>query len=196
MTLCSRATHILAWPFASAWPVLCCRSECLKSEFISVWTSTCDSAFRHLKQALQSAPVLALPVFDKKFTVVCDVCETAPAVGAVLLQDKQPVAYSSRQLEGAEAHHSASDIEMLAVIYAMREWHCYLDGQKFIVEKLTTSPKRICTPLQTHTLCGVTRVCFWKHVHIALNTITNLVLRMWLTLCQGSTIFSCSTTHI
>lgn len=97
-------------------------SERMKAEFQTVWTSACEAAFQTLKATLQSAPVLALPDFEKPFLVVCDACETAPAVGAVLLQDKHPVAFFSHQLVGAEAAYSASDIRMLPMIYALREW--------------------------------------------------------------------------
>ena len=56
-----------------------------------------------------------------------------PAVGAVLVQHDRPVAYYSRKLTDAEVHYSASDIEMLAVICALGEWRCYVEGAHFTI---------------------------------------------------------------
>ena len=108
----------------------------MEQSFAPKWTPRCEQAFEQLKQALVSAPVLALPDFSRSFTVVCDACTAAPAVGGVLLQDRHPVAFYSKKLSGREAGYSASDIEMLAVIYALREWLCYLEGQTqpFLIE--------------------------------------------------------------
>jgi hypothetical protein len=60
--------------------------------------------------------------------VDCDAAQTPPAFGAVLLQSGRPIAYFSRKLSGAELNYSPSDIEMLAVISALKEWRCYLEG--------------------------------------------------------------------
>jgi hypothetical protein len=54
-------------------------------EITARWSPECTEAFQKLKAALVCAPVLVLPNFDKPFTVVCDACTAAPAVGAVLL---------------------------------------------------------------------------------------------------------------
>nr|CAE03017.3 OSJNBa0091D06.2 [Oryza sativa Japonica Group] len=60
------------------------------------WNSETESAFQHLKQALVSAPVLALPDFQKVFTVETDASETG--IGAVLSQDGHPIAFISKAL--------------------------------------------------------------------------------------------------
>ena len=46
-------------------------------------------------------------------------------VGAVLMQEGHPVSYYSRKLSGPELNYSVSDIEMLAVIFALKEWRCF-----------------------------------------------------------------------
>jgi hypothetical protein len=61
-----------------------------------VWTQDHELAFSTLKQALSSAPVLALPDFSKTFCVETDACNNG--VGAVLLQDGHPLAYISKPL--------------------------------------------------------------------------------------------------
>jgi hypothetical protein len=99
-----------------------------KVDFASKWTEQAASAFQQVKTALTSAPLLAFPDFWQPFEVVCDAAQTPPAVGAVLLQSGRPIAYFSRKLSGAELNYSPSDIEMLALISALKEWRCYLKG--------------------------------------------------------------------
>ena len=100
--------------------------------FTARWTA-CDTAFAAVRQALTSAHVLALPDHAKHFTPVSDASLSPPAVGAVLLQHGHPVSYFSRKLSGPELNYSVSDIEMLAVICALREWRCYLEGARFTI---------------------------------------------------------------
>ena len=108
-------------------------AEKVERQFMEKWTDAAGVAFDRLKTALASAPVLVLPDFDKPFAVECDACELSKAVGAVLLQEGHPVAYMSKKLGGPELNYSASDMEMMAVIYAIREWRCYLEGQPFTI---------------------------------------------------------------
>jgi len=72
----------------------------LKGDFGAKWTAAHSSAFEGLKTALTSAPVLMLPDFDKPFEVISDA--SLLGTGAVLLQDKHPVAYSSKKYIPAE----------------------------------------------------------------------------------------------
>ncbi|MEO0804518.1 MAG: retropepsin-like aspartic protease/reverse transcriptase, partial [Cyanobacteria bacterium J06642_2] len=81
----------------------------LEQEFQQTWSAAAAAAFEALKKALMSAPVLALPNFEERFELVADACESAPAVGAVLLQAGRPIAFYSRKLAGREAGYSASD---------------------------------------------------------------------------------------
>ncbi|KAJ9516475.1 hypothetical protein QJQ45_011175 [Haematococcus lacustris] len=83
-------------------------------------------AFNGLKDALCSAPVLALPDFTKPFVVCTDA--SLVGTGAVLLQEGRPIAYTSKKLSPPETRYSTGDQELLAIIRAVREWRCYLDG--------------------------------------------------------------------
>ena len=105
----------------------------LKAEFATRWSPACATAFAALKDALTEAPVLVPPNLDAPFELIADACECPPAVGAVLVQHDRPVAYYSRKLKDAEVHYSASDIEMLAVICALGEWRCYVEGAHFTI---------------------------------------------------------------
>ena len=55
-----------------------------------VWSAECDEAFKGVKKALTSAPVLALPDLYSRFEVICDACGVG--LGAVLVQGGRPVA--------------------------------------------------------------------------------------------------------
>lgn len=131
ITATDRKGKLLQWGRLSAEA-----ARTVQDTFKQKWSPRCTQAFSQLKDALVSAPVLALPDFSRSFTLVCDACTAAPAVGGILLQDRHPVAFFSKKLSGREAGYSASDIEMLAVIYALREWRCYLEGQSepFVIE--------------------------------------------------------------
>jgi hypothetical protein len=49
------------------------------------------------------------------------------------LPEGRPVTFYSRKLSGAELNYAPSDMEMLAVISALREWRCYLEGSRFTI---------------------------------------------------------------
>lgn len=99
------------------------------------WGEAEQAAFDALKAALVSAPVLATPDPALPYEVYTDA--SGFALGAVLLQDQgqglQPLAYLSRKLNPAEQRYPTGDREMLAVIYALQEWRCYLEGTRFTV---------------------------------------------------------------
>jgi hypothetical protein len=105
--------------------------DLLKKDAHWAWTSERQLAFEHLKTALTTAPVLKIPDFTRPFEVVADA--SGSAIGAVLLQDGQPVAFESRVLSPAERNYPVGEQELLAVMHALRVWRCYLGGVHFSV---------------------------------------------------------------
>ncbi|KAJ9521797.1 hypothetical protein QJQ45_024663, partial [Haematococcus lacustris] len=83
-------------------------------------------AFDGLKEALCSAPVLALPDFSKPFVVCTDA--SLVGTGGVLMQYGRPIAYTSKKMSPAETRYATGEQELLGIIRAVREWRCYLDG--------------------------------------------------------------------
>ena len=69
---------------------------------------------------------MALPDYSKPFDVVCDA--SGLGLGAVLLQDGQPIAFESRQFSPAEQNYSTTEQELLACVHALKIWRCYLEG--------------------------------------------------------------------
>ena len=92
------------------------------------WTDKHKFAFAAVKHVLTEAPVLALPNPDLPFELVTDACGTG--VGAVLLQNGKPISFAGRKLNDAETRYSTTDQELLAVIFAVTQWRCYLQGAK------------------------------------------------------------------
>ena len=116
--------------FIMSWAVLVSALQALlKKPDTFEWNADCDTAFDGIKHALCNAPVLALPDLNEPFEVICNACGVG--VGAVLLQDGQPVAFDKR-LSPAEQKYSAGEPSVLAVIHALELWRCY-DGVEFTV---------------------------------------------------------------
>ncbi|KAK9153378.1 hypothetical protein Sjap_000858 [Stephania japonica] len=95
------------------------------------WSEDCEAAFLELKRKLTSAPVLALPETGKGFSVYTDASETG--LGCVLMQEGHPVAYLSRRLRPHEENYSVHDLELAAVVFALKAWRHYLYGERFML---------------------------------------------------------------
>ncbi|XP_022641613.1 uncharacterized protein LOC106773250 [Vigna radiata var. radiata] len=95
------------------------------------WTDKCESCFQELKQKLTSAPVLTIPDTGKPFEVFCDASHQG--LGCVLMQEKRVVAYASRQLKVHEKNYPTHDLELAAVVFALKIWRHYLYGSQFQV---------------------------------------------------------------
>ena len=89
-----------------------------------VWSDQCEESFTELKRRLTTAPVLALPVSNEDFTVFCDASRVG--LGCVLMQSDKVIAYASRQLKKHELNYPTHDLEMAAVIFALKMWRHYL----------------------------------------------------------------------
>ncbi|CAH9101779.1 unnamed protein product [Cuscuta epithymum] len=90
------------------------------------WTDRCEKSFQELKNRLTSAPVLALPEGKEGFVIYTDASKMG--LGAVLMQNERVIAYASRQLKEYEANYPTHDLELAAVIHALKIWRHYLYG--------------------------------------------------------------------
>ncbi|KAK9002134.1 hypothetical protein V6N11_024822 [Hibiscus sabdariffa] len=95
------------------------------------WSDARQQAFEKLKEALINAPVLTQLVSGKDFVVYSDASYVG--LGCVLMQEGRVVAYASRQLKVHEKNYPTHDIELAAVVFALKIWRHYLYGEKCIV---------------------------------------------------------------
>ncbi|GJV47945.1 putative reverse transcriptase domain-containing protein [Tanacetum coccineum] len=95
------------------------------------WRKEEEEAFQTLKKKLCSAPILALPEGTEDFMVYCDT--SLKGYGAVLMQREKVIAYASRQLKVHEENYTTHDLELGAVVFALRLWRHYLYGTKCVV---------------------------------------------------------------
>ncbi|GKB64873.1 putative reverse transcriptase domain-containing protein [Tanacetum coccineum] len=76
----------------------------------------------------RSAPILALLEGSENFIVYCDASHKG--LGAVLMQKENVIAYASRQLKIHEKNYTTHDLELGAVVFALKMWRHYLYGTK------------------------------------------------------------------
>jgi hypothetical protein len=94
-------------------------TELLKKNKKSEWSEKAEEAFQLLKTKLTTAPVLALPDTSKEFVIYCDASHQG--LGCVLMQDGHVVAYASRQLKPHELNYPTHDLELAAIVYALKQ---------------------------------------------------------------------------
>ena len=109
--------------------------ELLKKEASYDWDSLQENAFKTLKQILIEKPLLQYPDYSRPFIVTCDA--SGDGLGAVLSQGDVgkdlPVSFISRTLNKAEKNYSATEKEMLAIVWAIKYFRPYLYGRRFTV---------------------------------------------------------------
>ena len=84
-----------------------------------------------MKRRLTSAPILIVPERGQGYTVYCDVSKAI--LGCVLMQSGRVVAYGSNQFKDHEQDYLTHDMELGAVVFALKIWHHYLYGEQFEV---------------------------------------------------------------
>ncbi|POM59836.1 putative Transposase [Phytophthora palmivora] len=105
----------------------------LKKDVESCWSVEQQFAFERVKAALTSKPLLIYPNFAKLFRLVTDASKVG--LGACLMQDQgrgwQPIAYASKINSEAESKYSITELECLAVVWAVKLFRPYVYGRKF-----------------------------------------------------------------
>jgi hypothetical protein len=101
-------------------------TELLKKGVKYEWSQKCEDAFHALRQHLTTAPVLAQPDNTKPFEVYCDASGTG--LGCVLMQDNRVIAYASIALWPHEQNYPTHDLELAAVVHALKIWRHYFMG--------------------------------------------------------------------
>ncbi|GJX45711.1 putative reverse transcriptase domain-containing protein [Tanacetum coccineum] len=95
------------------------------------WGEEQENAFQTLKDKLCNAPVLALPDGPKDFVVYYDT--SGLGLGCVLMQRGKVIAYVSRQLKIQEKSYTTHDLELGAVMFALKIWRHYMYGTNSVI---------------------------------------------------------------
>ncbi|KAI3808107.1 hypothetical protein L1987_24050 [Smallanthus sonchifolius] len=95
------------------------------------WGPEQEEAFQTLIQKLCNAPILTLPDGNDDLVVYCDASNQG--LGCVLMQRGKVIAYASRQLKVHEKNYTTHDLELGAVVFALKIWRHYLYGTKCVV---------------------------------------------------------------
>ncbi|KAJ4733316.1 polyprotein [Rhynchospora pubera] len=114
------------------------------------WNELAQEAFCKLKEVMTCAPVLAMPDFKKSFVMETDASEKG--IGAVLMQDKRPIAFISKSLGIKAQGLSTYEKEFLALLTAVQKWRHYLVGGKFIIKTDQISLKHLLEQRLNHTM--------------------------------------------
>jgi len=102
-------------------------TELLRKDHQFEWSPECEASFQELKQRL-SAPILTVPEGNEGYVVYSDA--SRQGLGCVLMQNGKVVAYASRQLKTHELNYPTHDLELAAVIFALKIWRHYLYGAR------------------------------------------------------------------
>ena len=92
------------------------------------WIEACEKSFQELKTRLTIDPILTLLDIQRSFIVYCDA--SRQGLGCVLMQDDKVVTYASRQLKKHEENYPTHDLELAAVMHALKIWRHYLIENK------------------------------------------------------------------
>jgi hypothetical protein len=93
-----------------------------------IWSKAYQNSFDELRKRLTTAPVLAMLDIHKSFDIYCDASKQG--LGCVLMQEGHMIAYVSRQLRKHEQNYPTYDLELAAVIHALKIWRHYLLGHR------------------------------------------------------------------
>jgi hypothetical protein len=91
------------------------------------WTPACKASFYELKKRLTTTPILVMPNMEKSFSIYCET--SGQGLGYVLMQDGRVIAYASWQLRKHEVNYPTHDLELVAIVHALKIWRRYLMGK-------------------------------------------------------------------
>ena len=103
----------------------------LQKNLLYEWSEKCQRSFDKLKAFLTEAPVLTQPTYGREYVIFSDA--SLNGLGCVLMQEGKVVAYASRQLKPHEKNYPTHDLELAAIVFALKIWRHYLYGEKYFI---------------------------------------------------------------
>ena len=95
------------------------------------WSGKCQASFEKLKAFLTKAPVFTQSTYGKEYVIFSDA--SLNGLRCVLMQEGKVVAYTSRQLKSHEKNYPTHDLELAAIVFALKIWRHYLYGEKCFI---------------------------------------------------------------
>nr|GFB65073.1 putative reverse transcriptase domain-containing protein [Tanacetum cinerariifolium] len=128
-----------------------------KIESVKDWASPKSPTKIRQFLGLAGAPIFALPEGSEDFIVYCDASNKG--LGAVLMQKEKVISYAARQLKIHEKNYMTHDLELGAVVFALKIWRHYLYGTKCTMftdpQELTTHSRSEGTEHETTPMVGI-----------------------------------------
>ena len=121
--------------------------QLIRSETEWNWTSTHDKTFETVQKRVNEASTLAFNNPQEKLTIQCEASQTG--LGAVLMQNGRPIAYTSRALTETETRYAQIEKEMLAIVFSLEKFHQFSFG-RFV--RIESDHKPLVTILQKPSL--------------------------------------------
>jgi hypothetical protein len=111
-------------------------NQLIKKNEPFIWTEKQEEAFKILKQALITAPILRHPDFNRTFYLMTD--GSAKGFGAVLAQiddegKEYVVSYASQSIGGPKKNYNPTELELNAAVWAIEKFHYYLGYKHFVL---------------------------------------------------------------
>jgi len=103
-------------------------AQLLRKDYKFEWTDDCEASFQKLKQRLVKAPILTILEGNEGNVVYNDASQQE--LGCVLMQNGRVVVYASKQLKPHELNYPTHELELAAVIFALKIWRHYSYGAR------------------------------------------------------------------
>ena len=103
----------------------------LQKNVIFEWSEKCQASFEKLKAFLTKASILIQSTYGKEYVIFSDA--SLNRLGCVLMQEGKVVTYASRQLKSHGKNYPTHDLELTAIVFALKIWRHYLYGEKCFI---------------------------------------------------------------
>jgi hypothetical protein len=118
--------------FIKGFSMIGCPITALQKKGIKfIWTSKCEEIFQELKYLLTHAPVLNIADLDNDFLMCTNAYKEG--LGGVLMKEGCVICYASRKLNEHEINYVTRDLELAAIVQALKMWRHYLLGRRFVL---------------------------------------------------------------
>ena len=99
---------------------------------------TQQDAFKRIRKAISSTPVLRFYSLEEEVTIQCDASKSE--LGAALLLNEQPVTYTSRALTDTEQRYSQIEKECLSIIFAVEKFNMCIYNRPTVIVQTDHQP--------------------------------------------------------